>query len=155
MAATQYTLLFKGGIRAGYEPAAVKERLGELLKLDDDGLAQLFSGRLITLKRGLRQEDATRYQQALERTGAEILLQGESSEVEAVEAVVSTVEPEPEPASNDASLEQGAAGETLHCPRCAHVQGYRDQCARCKMDLRRHIMKLQRRAKAQKLRRAG
>lgn len=155
MAATQYTLLFKGGIRAGHEPVAVKERLGELLKLDDKGLDQLFSGRLITLKRGLGQEEATRYQQALEKTGAEILLQGESSDVEPVEATVETVAVATEPASNDGGHEAVPEGESLHCPRCAHEQAYSDQCTRCKMDLRRHIMKLQRRAKVQQLRRAG
>lgn len=156
MAAAQFRLLFRGGIRAGFEEQGVKEKLGEMLKLDDNGLNQMFSGRLITLKRGLKQEEATRYQQLLEKTGAEILLQSDSEqEVEAEPAAVETIEVEATPARNDASHPQAAQGQTLQCPRCAHRQQHSEQCEHCKMDLRRHLLRLERKARAQQMRAAS
>lgn len=152
MAAAQYKLLFKGGVRAGFDESDVQEKLGELLKLDATGLGQMFSGRLITLKRGLKQEEAARYQQVLEKIGAEILLQSDS---QFETASVATVDVETAEARNDASHPRGTTVKDLQCPRCAHVQAVNDQCEHCKMDLRRHLLRLQRKARVQQMRAAS
>jgi hypothetical protein len=159
MAATQYKLLFKGGIRAGRDEGSVKQLLGELLKLDAKGLAQLFSGRLITLKRGLSQADAIKYQQVLESIGAEILLQHDTESQLPTDGQETSAVAEPQPKNTaphlQAAPDSAGADTSLACPRCGHEQPQNEQCCRCKMDLRRHIMRLERKAKAQQLRAAS
>lgn len=154
MMAARYKLLFRGKILAGQDQHKVKHKLGEMLKLDPQGLAQLFSGRLITLKRGLLQEEASKYQQVLENIGAEILLQpeGEQSPAGSEAAVAGTEESVAPTVNVAANKEQALPLEQLTCPRCGHSQGQVEQCGHCKMDLRLHIMRLQRKAKAQQAR---
>lgn len=151
MMAARYKLLFRGKTLAGQDPDKVEHKLAELLKLDPQGLAQLFSGRLITLKRGLRQEEANKYQQVLENLGAEILLQpdGEQAPAASEARTDETVAPIVGDAANKA---QALPSEPLTCPRCGHSQDQVEQCGHCKMDLRLHIMRLQRKAKAQQAR---
>jgi len=156
MMAARYKLLFRGKILAGQDQDKVKRKLGELLTLDQQGLVQLFSGRLITLKRGLLQQEASKYQQVLENLGAEILLQPDSEQlaVRSEDAVTST-EAIAEPAVSAAASEAPAPPAALTCPRCGHNQGQVEQCVHCKMDLRLHIMRLQRKARAQRARQAS
>ena len=150
--AARYKLLFRGKTLVGQDQDKVKHKLGELLKLDQQGLAQLFSGRLITLKRGLLQQEASKYQQLLENIGAEILLQPDNEQVAvSSEAAAERIaEPVTSAAGNTAPAPQM---QTLTCPRCGHNQGQVQQCGHCKMDLRLHIMRLQRKARAQQVRR--
>ncbi len=156
MAETRYKLLFRGGVRAGHTESAVKQKLGELLKLDDRGLAQMFSGRLITLKRDLEQAEANKYQQVLEKFGAEILLQLDAEQQaqprEDAVAPAAATEAKNDPQHIAAVAEEVTVGQTLACPRCGHNQPVAEQCCHCKMDLRRHILRLERKAKAQQLR---
>jgi hypothetical protein len=149
MVPTHYKLLFRGRALDGYEPGAVRHKLGVVLKLDDGGLEQLFSGRLITLKRGLEQAEAGKYQALLEQLGAEILLQPDA---EAEQQQDDGGEKNHSP--GDAVVEQAEVtveGE-LDCPRCGHRQPIADECAHCKMDLRLHIKRMRRKAKVQLLR---
>lgn len=156
--AARYKLLFRGKTLAGQDQDKVKHKLGELLKLDPKGLAQLFSGRLITLKRGLLQEEASKYQQILENLGAEILLQPDGDQAPAAsEATAASSTEELAPAIVSAAGNnkvQELPLEQLTCPRCGHSQDQHqvEQCGHCKMDLRLHIMRLQRKAKAQQAR---
>ena len=152
--AARYKLLFRGKTLVGQDQDKVKHKLGELLKLDQQGLAQLFSGRLITLKRGLPQQEASKYQQLLENLGAEILLQPDNEQVAAsAEAGVDSSENFAEPAASAAGNKTPALQmQALTCPRCGHNQAQVEQCGHCKMDLRLHIMRLQRKARAQQVR---
>ena len=157
MMAARYKLLFRGKSLAGQDQDKLKHKLGELLKLDQQGLAQLFSGRLITLKRGLLQQEASKYQQVLENLGAEILLQpdNEQAPVSSEAAVASAGEIVAPIVSATGDKAQALPLEQLTCPRCGHSQGQVEQCGHCKMDLRLHIMRLQRKAKAQQARRGA
>lgn len=150
MAAMRYKLLFKGGVRQGFAASQVQQQLGDLLKIDSGALEQLFSGRLITLKRDLSQDDAYRYQRVLESLGAEVLLQQQ-------EAVAMATEQKNVAPANDSAVEESVAArsstnQTLQCPRCGHSQTPSEHCGHCKMDLRRHMLRLERKAKAQQLR---
>ncbi len=144
MVPTHYKLLFRGEALGGHQVDVVRQKLGQLLKLDAGGLEQLFSGRLITLKRGLGQAEAGKYQALLERLGAEILLQPDS-DGEAPAASDSAPEA---PATPPAHL----PGGELVCPRCGHGQPLATECAHCKMDMRLHLKRLERRARVQGLR---
>jgi hypothetical protein len=147
MATARYTLLFRGKVLTDHDADTVRQKLGELLKLDVEGLEQLFSGRLITLKRGLCQHEADKYRQVLEHMGAEVLLQPDTEQDE--HGVVAAL-----PAQCGSQTEAVDAGP-LDCPRCGHSQLMVQQCGRCKMDLRLHIMRQRRKLKAQRVRLAA
>ncbi|TVO58698.1 hypothetical protein [Denitromonas halophila] len=56
-----YAIIFSGDLLDGFAPAQVKARFGERFGLKPAQLAQVFSGRAITLKKGLDAEQARRY----------------------------------------------------------------------------------------------
>lgn len=69
-----FEVVFRGDIRQGERLAAVRQRLGDLFRLDFARLDQLFSGRPVVLRRGLTQGDAERFRALLEEAGALIQL---------------------------------------------------------------------------------
>jgi hypothetical protein len=148
MVPTHYKLLFRGKTLDGYEPESVRQKLGLILKLDDGGLEQLFSGRLITLKRGLEQADAGKYQTLLEQLGAEVLLQPDAE----AEQQDDGGEKNDSPAAALVEPVEVTVDGELECPRCGYGQPTAEECAHCKMDLRLHIKRLRRKAKVQLLR---
>lgn len=158
MGSASYKLLFSGQIQEGFDQNQVRENLGKMLKMDGTGLDQLFSGRLITLKKGLDQSSAGKYQKALENAGARILIQLDQQTATAAPiAEEAQAQPvagnEPEVAVAATKPAPVAAGEgEIQCPRCHHVQGRTEECSHCKMDLRRHIMRIERKAKQREAR---
>ncbi len=56
-----YAIIFSGDVLDGFEPEQVKTRFGERFGLKPPQLAQMFSGRAITLKKGLAADQARRY----------------------------------------------------------------------------------------------
>lgn len=152
MVVTHYKLLFRGKALDGHEVGVVRNKLGKTLKLHDGGLEQLFSGRLITLKRGLEQAEAVKYQALLEQLGAEVLLQPDSdAEAMAVDPGATSETVPDAPASQQESLPD----DDLVCPRCGYGQPVATECSHCKMDLRLHLKRLQRKARAQQRRLKG
>ena len=122
----RYAILCDGTLVDGCTIDSAKRQLVQLLRLDDTVLAQLFSGRLITLKGGLDKQRALAYQQALRRAGVQASL--------APSAAKTTPQP-------PAVMVNSHAEAT--CPRCAYAQEGHEQegverCVRCHMDLRRH-----------------
>jgi len=65
-----YRIVFRGEIRPGVDPDEVKNRLQRLLKTDANQLTVLFSGKTITVKKGLAKAEAIRYQRILQDQGA-------------------------------------------------------------------------------------
>ena len=144
-----FKLLFRGKALEGHAAETVRHKLGQALKLDDNGLEQLFSGRLITLKRGLGQAEATRYQGLLEQLGAEILLQPDA---DSTAPSIDGGESGQHRAAAPVTKPDGDALGDIVCPRCAHCQPVAPQCAHCRMDMRLHLKRLQRKAKVLQLR---
>lgn len=70
-------LVFSGEVLEGFSLDDVKRRVGQLLKLDDARVAQLFSGRRTVLKRAVAREDADRYARVLAQAGARVLIEAE------------------------------------------------------------------------------
>ncbi|MCZ4306364.1 hypothetical protein O4G98_16625 [Zoogloeaceae bacterium G21618-S1] len=56
-----YAIVFSGDLLDGFAPEQVRARFGERFGLQPAQLAQMFSGRVITLKKGLNAEQARRY----------------------------------------------------------------------------------------------
>ena len=164
MDSSNFKILFGGQVQPGFDVTQVRANLGKLLKMDAAALDQLFSGRLITLKKGLDQAAAGKYQAVLENAGARILIQQDASdpapESQAAQPVQQTpvatpasaaVSDMPKPAAGKRTAAASTAGE-IQCPRCHHSQSRADECGHCRMDLRRHIMRVDRKAKAREAR---
>ena len=66
----EFRLTFSGEVVAGQHPAVVKQRLGKLLKLDDERTAILFSGKPVVVKKSADAAMAQRYREAFEKAGA-------------------------------------------------------------------------------------
>lgn len=122
MSKPTYAIHFDGAIVDGADVEAVKRQLCQLLRIEAAAIERLFSGRPVTLKRGLDRQQAIVYQQTLQQAGAR------------VRAVASPMAPS---GIHHAGRPQ-SEGDTA-CPRCAYVQARVERCARCKMDLRRRL----------------
>jgi hypothetical protein len=158
MVASHFKLVFRGKALAGFDADQVRQQLGELLKLKSRGLEQLFSGRLITLKRGLSREEASKYQQVLEQLGAEILLQPDKEwGTDSASVRSGGIDPSAGAANTayQSQVKARSSGGNVTCPRCAHRQAMAEECGQCKMDLRLHLLRMQRKAKALQIRAAG
>ncbi len=68
----QVQLVFFGEVLEGFHLDDVKRRVGQLLKLDEARVAQMFSGVRTVLKRAVAQDDAQRYASVLAKAGARI-----------------------------------------------------------------------------------
>ncbi len=75
-----YKVVFSGTTLNGQSPHDVAKRFSEAFKLDDEAsLQQLFSGKIITLKRGLTHEQAQRYSKILQKLGADCCIECEAN----------------------------------------------------------------------------
>lgn len=66
----RYSVVFDGRIMPGKDAAMVKERLRSALKTDDQGLARLFSGTAVTVRKGIDRQTAETYRDAFAQAGA-------------------------------------------------------------------------------------
>lgn len=74
-----YKVVFSGNTLHGKSTAEVSERFSKAFKLTDkNALTRLFSGQMITLKRGLVFEQAKRYSEILQKLGADCCIERES-----------------------------------------------------------------------------
>lgn len=68
----QFRLVFSAEVLSGQHPAVVKKRLQAVLKLDDERMAALFSGKAVVVKKSADEATAVRYQGAFEKAGARL-----------------------------------------------------------------------------------
>ena len=67
-----YRLVYSGEVQDGQHPAVVKKRLAAVLKLDDERMEVLFSGKSVVVKKATDAQTASRYQQAFQKVGARL-----------------------------------------------------------------------------------
>jgi hypothetical protein len=73
-----YKVIFSGKVIGNQSAQDVSKRFAEAFKLSDQAsLEQLFSGKIITLKRGLGYEQAQRYSHLLQKMGADCCIERE------------------------------------------------------------------------------
>lgn len=65
-----YAVVFDGTVADGQDVAAVKQRLQRLFKITESQVERLFTGRPVTLKKGLSPADAQRFAAAFAQAGA-------------------------------------------------------------------------------------
>lgn len=65
-----FDLFFSGQIMEGQAPEQVRLNIARLFKASDEQLSQLFSGKPVKIKSGIKQESAGQYQAAFRKAGA-------------------------------------------------------------------------------------
>lgn len=107
----RYSLVFKGEIAPGQDPDQVRERVRNLLKVTPEQLDRIFSGRKISIKKGLDSGNAGGYHQAFEATGAVCTLEKETAKTQ-----LSPLIPQV---------------KKILCPKCGMEQPKTQTCAGC------------------------
>ncbi len=74
MSEQHYDIFFRGEVLDGFEPDLVKTNVGQLFKASPEKLEQLFSGKIIPLKKDLDKATSAKFKQALEKAGAKIYI---------------------------------------------------------------------------------
>ncbi|MFT7651354.1 MAG: hypothetical protein ACI9ON_003179 [Limisphaerales bacterium] len=68
----EYRLVYSGEVLDGQHTAVVKKRLAAVLKLDDERMTVLFSGKSVVVKKATDEKTAARYQAAFQKAGARL-----------------------------------------------------------------------------------
>ena len=68
----RYDLIFSGELVPGFELTQVKKNLQQLFRLDENKINALFSGKSISLKKGVDADAANRYRVAMKKAGARV-----------------------------------------------------------------------------------
>ena len=74
MADPKYDIYFRGEILPGADEAQVRAAIAKIFKADDAKLAQLFSGKVNTIKKSVDKDVAAKYQQAFKKAGAKAVI---------------------------------------------------------------------------------
>lgn len=75
--AEQFKIVFEGQLRTGVDLETARLNLAQLFKSDVSGIDRLFTGKPVTVKKGLTQDDAQRYLKALNDAGVEARIESE------------------------------------------------------------------------------
>lgn len=102
----EYRLVYSGEVLDGQHPAVVRKKLAAVLKLDDDRMDVLFSGKPVVVKKATDENSAARYQAAFQKAGARLrVLPVEDADDSAGDAQVSAAGPkQTRPASDGLEL---------------------------------------------------
>ncbi|AWF82520.1 hypothetical protein BTJ40_17830 [Microbulbifer sp. A4B17] len=79
MSQSTYSLVFRGDLVAGYTAGDVKASMVRLFKSNPQAIEKLFSGRPLTLKKGLSLLQAQQFQANLAKIGAQVSIKSEDS----------------------------------------------------------------------------
>ncbi len=103
----EFRLVFSGEVQEGQHPAVVKKRLSAVLKLDDERMGVLFSGKAVVVKKATDAKTAARYQEAFNKAGARLrVLPSEEASVADVPKNESTAPESPAQASSQPAAPQ-------------------------------------------------
>lgn len=100
--AEHFKIVFEGQLRTGVDLETARLNLAQLFKSDVCGVDRLFTGKPMTVKRGLTSDDAQRYLKALNDAGVEARIEPEQPvawTLEEIEEPASTQPAFPAPAS--------------------------------------------------------
>jgi hypothetical protein len=90
MSEQRYDLSYRGLLCTGADPEEVRRRLSAIFKLNDAGLARLFTGKPVIVKRDVDADTAAQFERLFTQAGAELTV-----------VALETTEPEPVAAEAD------------------------------------------------------
>lgn len=112
-------VIFSGELLPGQSADLVRQRIGQLFRVDGERLDQLFSGRRMVIKQGLDAEAAEKYRQAIERAGARCLIEALEPQTDAP-APAAAAKP-----AGSAAVAAAASGERLQVtPRDEYMAAF-------------------------------
>ncbi|WP_445571246.1 DUF805 domain-containing protein [Pseudomonas sp. E102] len=79
MSENRFNIVFDGALLPGVDTTTAKLNLAELFKSDVSAIERLFSGRKVSLKHNLSQNEAQQYLEALHKTGIDARIETEPS----------------------------------------------------------------------------
>ncbi len=91
-----YAIVFQGEIVEGFQPISVKAHMAQLLKVDAEKMASLFSGKQIVIKRTTDKNEAAKYGGALKKIGADVkvrIIKGEAAPAKPADAKPADAKP--------------------------------------------------------------
>jgi hypothetical protein len=74
MSDPKYDIYFRGEILPEADEAEVRAAIAKIFKADNAKLAQLFSGKVSTIKKSVDKATAAKYQQAFKKAGAKVVI---------------------------------------------------------------------------------
>ncbi|WP_341678660.1 DUF805 domain-containing protein [Niveibacterium sp. SC-1] len=138
-----YRILFNGQILPGHDAGEVRRKLAELFRIDSpEKIDALFSGKPVSLRKGLAASELPRYLSRLEQIG---LVVRSEQELAAGAAAPLGLQPAPPPLPMGAGPEtepapSAPAGvEHVTCPNCSEYQPKRTLCRTCGTDIPRML----------------
>jgi len=99
---TRYNVYYAGQVLEGHDPATVRANLAKLFSADEQTLDKLFSGKVQLLKRECEEALARRYEEAMQRAGAQPIIR-------AMDVGEDTEPPAPPPAKPESAAGMSAA----------------------------------------------
>lgn len=79
MSTPHYDIYFRGECLEGFEPQHVKRQLALLFKASPEKIQQLFSGKVVALRKNLDKASAIKFKQIVEKAGAKIYIKAVES----------------------------------------------------------------------------
>lgn len=104
--ADNHSIVFRGDILPGFSLEQVRGDLKTLFNLDEQRLAQLFSGRPLTIKKQLSREQAELFQKRMAAIGAQVSIRAESDSEQPASPMARDDTADP-PLATGAESEQG------------------------------------------------
>ena len=114
----RFNVVFRGEFLPEYDIDEAKDKLAEIFKLDPATVEKLFSGQSITVRKGLDETTAQKYQATAARCGVVFELEAQEAEPEAATPVTT-----PDFRSTTAQI--------ITCPECGEAQSLSNTCLRC------------------------
>ncbi len=105
MSQNRYDVVFYGEILDGFEVDSVKESFTRLFSITEDMVEQIFATKRVTIKPGLDEDTANKYQQAMERVGA--LASIESQALIRKDETVAEEQPDDQPSEVEEEVTSG------------------------------------------------
>ena len=100
MADSFYDIYFRGEILDGFQLNDVKSNVAKVFSADTEKVNSLFSGKVCLLKKKIDKQTALKYQTALKKAGAKIIIKASKDEVQELPSTNDTIDsPQSKPQS--------------------------------------------------------
>jgi hypothetical protein len=117
----RYKIIYKGKTARGWQVDEVKRNLASILKLSNEKIAQLFSGKPVIIAKNVSRESAMKYKTAFETAGAICSVEKVKTEQRSIFA----------PQTGDNDVSKLDPSNIIICPKCGFEQAKNDECGRC------------------------
>ncbi len=117
----RYKIIYKGKTAQGRQVEEVKRNLASLLKLGNEKIEQLFSGKPVIIARNVGYESAIKYKTAFETAGAICI----------VAKVKTERSPSFPPQTDDNNVSKLDPSNIIVCPKCGFEQEKNEECGKC------------------------